>query len=123
MPALWALLWIWSIPQIVVGAILVLVGRPYDLRWHEGVLEVGVRWIAGFSTTTGQTWGRIVLFKAFPPGETIEKHELNHVHWCDILGPLWGPAYVGASLLALIQGKRIYEDNWFEIKARQAAGQ
>ena len=46
-------------------------------------------------------------------------HELVHVRQAELLGPLFIPAYFGASVWAVLRGRHLYRDNWFEVDARR----
>jgi hypothetical protein len=42
-----------------------------------------------------------------------------HVQQCEWWGPLFVPAYLGASVVAVLHGGNLYKDNWFERQARE----
>jgi hypothetical protein len=46
-------------------------------------------------------------------------HVRQYEHW----GPLFVPAYLAASLWALLRGRDPYYHNWFEMEARLSAGE
>lgn len=50
-------------------------------------------------------------------------HEQAHVRQAEHWGVLFIPAYLIASLIAKIQGKHYYFDNYFEIAARRSCGE
>jgi hypothetical protein len=52
--------------------------------------------------------------------DTLLRHELVHVRQYEKLGPLFVPAYLAASLLAVLRGGNAYSDNAFEVEARRA---
>ncbi len=51
------------------------------------------------------------------------RHEVRHCQQMFWLGPLFLLAYPGASLVAAMQGRHFYRDNWFERDARRFSGE
>jgi len=45
-----------------------------------------------------------------------------HVRQYERWGPLFGPAYLGCSLVLWLMGKRAYRDNPFEVEAYDVSG-
>jgi hypothetical protein len=64
-----------------------------------------------------QTLGRYVFARDRLSDRTIA-HEMEHVRQWERLGPLFLPAYVASSGLALLRGRSAYEANRFEEAAR-----
>lgn len=67
-----------------------------------------------------QTLGRYVVARA-PMEPAMLVHELEHVGQWGRLGPLFLPAYLLSSGLALLRGQHPYRANAFEAAARAAA--
>ncbi len=63
------------------------------------------------------TLGHVVLGRIPSALDVCRDHELVHVRQYERWGPLFLPAYLIASLIALLQGKRAYMDNFFEREA------
>lgn len=126
MAALHVLAWIWSLPTELVGLLLLPFYTPKSAYFREGCLIIRNDRMVGYTNTIGQTWGRVVFIKTTTDPsyfETIWTHEHTHTKQCDALGPLWMLAYGLASLISLLQGTGGYEGNYFERRARAAAGQ
>jgi hypothetical protein len=66
------------------------------------------------------TFGHVVLAVDELDEETM-LHELAHVRQYELVGPLYGPLYLLASLWAIVRGRHYYRDNWFEVQARAIA--
>lgn len=115
----------WALPLVLIGLLLALIYVPLEARVRKGIVEIRVRRIVfGYATTTGQTWGWLVLYKIPSFADLPERlavHEGAHVLQGRILGPLFILAYPIASLVAWVRGGHVYRDNWFEIQARKAA--
>jgi len=54
--------------------------------------------------------------------EGILEHELVHVRQWERWGFAFLPAYFIATLGALLQGRHLYRDNGFEVRARRISG-
>lgn len=67
------------------------------------------------------TFGHVIIYRSRTLREAIRKHELIHVRQYERLGPLFIPAYLAASLVALLRGKDPYRDNVFEREAFAAS--
>lgn len=79
--------------------------------------------------------GRILVRDDITVDNTVFAHESKHTFDIAVWGPLFGPAYVGNSVVLWVRskfnnGKRkdgssinFYEDNWFEKTARKYAGE
>ena len=65
------------------------------------------------------TLGHVVLGRDRFLLEATRPHERVHVRQAERWGPLFIPAYLAASLIQLMRGKRPYEDNPFEVEAYQ----
>lgn len=124
------LAYVWAFPTTLVGLLFVplaaLTGG--DARVVRGVLEVHgglVRILLRYGTlvrggASAMTLGHVVLGLDRETLENTRRHERVHVRQCERWGPLFLPAYLLASLWALLDGRRPYLDNAFE---REAYGQ
>ena len=65
------------------------------------------------------TLGHIVIAESQASLESTRVHERVHVRQCEAWGPLFVPAYLAASLWAVLRGGNFYFDNRFEIDAFQ----
>jgi hypothetical protein len=66
------------------------------------------------------TLGHVVIARDRHSLESTRAHERVHVRQCEVWGPLFVPAYLAASLWALLGGRDAYFDNWLEVQAFQA---
>lgn len=66
--------------------------------------------------------GHVVLAQDERSLDWTRAHERVHVRQCEYWGPLFVPAYLLASLVALASGGRPYLDNYFERQARSESG-
>lgn len=123
------LVYLWTLPTTAVGFPLLLGalltgGRA---RWVDGVLEVHgglvsffLGRVVGISLQGGasaMTLGHIVLGIDPDALERTRSHERVHVRQCERWGPLFIPAYLGASAFLWARGGRAYMDNPFERQA------
>lgn len=65
------------------------------------------------------TLGHVVLSVDELEVRTL-RHELEHVRQYERWGPVYFPAYLAASVAAVVKGAHYYRDNAFEIAARRA---
>ena len=63
------------------------------------------------------TLGHVVIARDEHLLEETRAHERVHVRQCERWGPLFIPAYLAASLVLWLVGRRAYEDNPFEREA------
>lgn len=118
----------WALPMTLLGLPFVLLamlgGGRY--RLHRGVIEVHGRVAAAFlrhCTLLGDgalamALGHVVLGRDRKALDETRSHERIHVRQAERWGPFFLPAYVLASVVAALRGKRWYFDNRFEIEAR-----
>ncbi len=119
---------VWMAPMTVFGLLQTLLGARYHSRTREGVLQ----FVARPRSPMG-LYMRALQIRAYTLGATITyreaggtalprlyRHELEHVVQTMKLGPLMPVAYVGSSLWQVLRGRRLYRDNWFEVRARAA---
>jgi len=98
-------------------------------RLVDGALEAhgpGLAWLLSHLTlmpggAAAMTLGHVVLARDGQSLESTRAHERVHVRQCEVWGPLFVPAYLAASLWALLRGGDFYFNNWFEVQAFQAS--
>ena len=126
--ALWLtiLAYLWALPTTFIGFLFVpaaLVGGGWQvvdgvLELHGGLvrifLERGTFLPGGASA---MTLGHVVLGRDLAALQRTRAHERVHVRQVERWGPFFLPAYVLASLIALIQRKDAYRENCFEQEA------
>jgi hypothetical protein len=108
---------VWAAPWSLVGLLL---APFFDRRsFSRGVLWCeGARWPRALGWRyRAITFGHVVLC-VDRVDDRIRKHELVHVRQYERLGPLFIPAYLGASAVAALRGGHPYKDNAFEASAR-----
>jgi hypothetical protein len=127
------LLYLWALPTTLLGLILFVLtmltgGRAQIvngvLEIYGGASEFYLRRIVGLVMRGGasaMTLGHVVLGRDLDLLEATRAHERIHVRQCERWGPLFVPVYLGASLYALLRGRRPYEDNFLEREAFEAA--
>ena len=126
----WAYLWpyLWAGPTTLVGlgiGLLTLVTRGRGRRQGR-VIEVWggfTTWFLGSRAVRAEamTLGHVVLGRDPGALERCRDHELAHVRQVERWGPLFLPAYLAASLWAVLTGRHYYRDNWFEVDANRRA--
>ena len=116
--------YLWAAPTTFVGLLLVplaLVGRGRVavvsgvLEASGGLLDILLR---RFTLLRGGVsalaLGYVVLARNLECAERTRQHERVHVRQCEQWGPFFLPAYLAASLWALLRHGNLYRDNWFE---------
>lgn len=121
MPARPLRAYLWAFPTTCLGLLAALLTRWTGgrLRRRSGVLEVSggfARRLLGsrLCRASAMTLGHVVLGRDEVSLESSRSHELGHVRQAERWGPLFLPAYVAASLWAVVTGGHLYYDNWFE---------
>jgi peptide-methionine (S)-S-oxide reductase len=122
--------YLWAAPTTFIGLALVplaLVGRGSVvvvdgvLEASGGLLEVLLRRSTLLrGGVSALTLGHVVLAQDDQCAERTREHERVHVRQCEQWGPLFLPAYLAASLWALLSHGNLYRDNWFERVADRA---
>lgn len=121
-----AVRYLWALPTTAVGLLFVpaaLVGGR--LRWVDGVLELHGGVVSFFlehctllpGGASAMTLGHVVLGRDQHALDRTRSHERVHVRQVERWGPLFLPAYVIASLIAMFRGRDFYRDNMFEREA------
>jgi hypothetical protein len=95
------------------------------LRVREGLVEAwggGLAWILRVwplmpGGVAALALGHVLLATDERTLELVRPHELVHVRQAERLGPLFVPAYLAASVWAVLRGRHPYYDNAFEREA------
>ncbi|MCS7238335.1 MAG: DUF4157 domain-containing protein [Thermoguttaceae bacterium] len=121
---------LWTLPNTIFGLALGVIGLVTggSAKRFGRVLEFwGGIWqtlLSRFPLPGGIeaiTFGHVVLYRSAQSRQKLRAHELVHVAQYERWGPLFIPAYLLASSVALLRGKNPYADNAFEAEAfRQA---
>lgn len=120
---------LWAMPYTLLGLMLGLAGlatggkariRGKTIEFHGGF----VRWFVAHQPpgefTNAMTLGHTILGQTPASLDFAREHELVHVAQYERWGPLFGPAYLGASVVLWLMGKDAYRDNPFEREAYAA---
>ena len=122
-----ALVYLWTFPTTLLGLWLlplaIVTGGGACVI--DGVLEIHgglVRWLLRHCTllpggARAMTLGHVVLGVNRDALDDTRAHERIHVRQAERWGPLFVPAYLLASIFALLRGRRAYLDNPFEREA------
>lgn len=117
---------IWASPWSLVGCAFGLIGlitgggvqvRCGVLEFHGGVLAWLLRHGPVRIEALAMTLGHTVLAQTPAALDTCRTHELVHVRQYERWGPLFVPAYLGASAWIWFRGGDPYRDNPFEREA------
>lgn len=127
----WACLWVLPMTCMAVPFVVAAMLGWGRLRMHTGVLEVhgGLsewwlrRMVPLKGGATAMTIGHVVIGRDEAALDRTRAHERVHVRQAERWGPLFGPAYLLASLRAHRRGGHYYRDNAFERQAREQSGQ
>ncbi len=124
--------YLWAGPTTLIGLPFVLLAilTGGTARVHTGVLEASggvVRFLLRYCTllpggASAITLGHVVLALDQNHMNRSRRHERVHVRQCERWGPLFIPAYLLASLVALWRGQDAYYQNRFEREAYQCDG-
>ena len=113
----------WAAPTTLLGVCLCPLAGSARVR--GGVLELHGRGLsallrrlpAGPRGAAALTLGHVVVGRDQAALDACRTHEAVHVRQCERWGPLFVPAYLSASLWALLSGRDPYHDNMFEREA------
>ena len=126
------IIYFWTLPTTLTGLWLLplayLTGGA--AQRVNGVLEIYggcVGWLLQHCPflkggVSAMTLGHVVLARDRMTADLTRAHERVHVRQAQRWGPFFIPAYLLASLIALLRGKRPYLDNPFEREAYESAG-
>ncbi|MDB5289053.1 MAG: hypothetical protein JWL69_294 [Phycisphaerales bacterium] len=120
------LVYVWAFPTTLLGLLFL----PFALIFGgvqivDGVLELYGGPVSFFlrrctllrGGASAMTLGHVVLGRDRSLLDATRTHERVHVRQCERWGPLFIPAYLLASLILWLRGRRAYEDNPFEREA------
>lgn len=122
---------IWALPYTLLGLLIGGVGlcTGGKVRVRDRVLEFSGGAVKWFVThlplgqfTLAITLGHTVLGQSEASLDIAHDHEMVHVRQFERWGPFMGPAYLLASLVLWIIGRRPYRDNPFEREAYGESG-
>lgn len=122
-----AFVYAWASPATLLG-LLFLPSTWFSgggRRIVDGVLEIHGPVVDFFlrrctllpGGAAAMTLGHVVLGRDEQTLERTRSHERIHVRQCERWGPLFIPAYIGASAWQYLRGRRAYQDNPFEREA------
>ena len=118
--------YLWAAPTTVLGVALVLLGFwRAKIRIVDGVLEAhgpALAWMLTHLTliaggAAAMTLGHVVVGRDRSSLDSTRAHERVHVRQCEVWGPLFVPAYLAASVSAMLRGRDFYYGNRFEAEA------
>ncbi|GIW97713.1 MAG: hypothetical protein KatS3mg111_1046 [Pirellulaceae bacterium] len=123
------LAYLWASPNSALGLVIGFVGlltggkvqrRGPTLEFYGGA----VSWLLS-RTPLGQsilamTLGHVILGSSAAALDIAREHEWVHVRQYERWGPAMIPAYLLASVIVFLRGKRAYRDNPFERAAYDA---
>lgn len=117
---------IWCFPNTVLGYLVAWSSGCLRARTVDGVaifIALGwLKWYYGRTRFNATTFGEVIIFRDH--GVAMQRfsmrHEMEHVRQYRRLGPFFLIAYGAASLISVLRGYRAYDENYFEIKAREA---
>lgn len=129
---LWRIaVYLWVSPTTAIGLIFLPIalmsgGRA---RWVQGVVEIHgglVRFILRRCTVlrggvSAMTLGHVVIAQDQELMDATRSHERVHVRQAERWGPFFIPAYLLASVIVFVRGRRPYRDNPFEREAFENA--
>ncbi len=125
---LWFAGYVWALPVTILGLMLALLFTRLESVDEEGILHFVVQpggpldWYMRRFHIAAFTIGAVVTYSSAdgPRQIRLVRHERAHVMQTLVLGPLFLPLYLLASLWQLARGGHPYRDNWFEVRARAA---
>lgn len=120
---------IWAAPTSVLGLLVIAAGGwRVRLRIVDGVIEAhgpALGWLLTRGTPIGAsalTLGHVVIGRDAKALDATRAHERVHVRQCELWGPLFVPAYLIASIVAVLRSRHFYFGNTFEIEAFRTDG-
>ncbi len=117
-PPTWraAPLYLWALPNVLIGLLILLYAGPMLWKWHSGALVVYVKRLPGGKWVEGQTHGWLVLLKD-PGNPSLRVHEFVHVKQQLLLGVffyLWYGAEYVAHRMRGLKHSEAYRAIYFE---------
>lgn len=121
--------YIWALPNTLLGLLFVPLALFTGGGLHvvDGVLELHSRIISLIlrkclpvrGGISAMTLGHVILGQNRESLSLNRRHEHAHVNQYEILGPMFLPVYLAASIWAWFMGKGAYHGNYLERKARE----
>jgi hypothetical protein len=126
-----SLRYVWASPVTALGLVIVVLTwiSGGHLQVVDGVLEAAGGFAAFFlrrctllrGGASAMTLGHVVIAGDVSLLDATRTHERVHVRQCERWGPLFLPAYLIGSIVALARGRDFYFDNPFEREAYDLA--
>lgn len=120
-------LYIWTFPNTLLGLVFVPLALFSKGRMEivDGVLEIHGGFVTWFlkhgvpvrGYVAALTLGHVILGYNKEALSAYRRHEHAHVRQYEILGPIFLPVYLVASLRAWIKGRSAYAENYLEKRA------
>ena len=117
---------VWALPYTLLGLCIGILGlatggrvrvRSSVVEFHGGAVKVFVSLLPPKPSAMAITFGHTILGQTAAALDIAHGHEMIHVRQYERWGPLFGPAYLLASLVLWLRGKDPYRDNPFEREA------
>jgi hypothetical protein len=117
---------LWASPYTLLGAAVGVCGlctggqariRGRVVEFHGGAVRWFVSHLPLGETTMAITLGHTILGQTSAGLDVARDHEMVHVAQFERWGPFLGLAYLAASLVLWLAGRRPYRDNPFEREA------
>lgn len=124
---------LWASPYTLLGLLIGGLGlctggrvriRGRAIEFYGGAVTWFVtHLLPGGQFTLAFTLGHTILGQSEASLDISHDHEMVHVRQFERWGPLMGPAYLMASLVLWLAGRRPYRDNPFEREAYGETGE
>jgi hypothetical protein len=117
---------LWASPYTLLGLLIGGVGlctggqarrRGRAIEFYGGGVTWFVKHLPHGQFTLAITLGHTILGQSDAALDVAREHEMVHVRQFERWGPAMGPAYLLASLIVWLAGRRAYRDNPFELQA------
>jgi hypothetical protein len=121
----------WAAPYTLFGLLIGTAGlctggrarlRGRTIEFHGGAVKAFLKRLPRGQFAIAITFGHTILGQTDAALDISRDHELVHVRQYERWGPLFGPAYLLASLYAWSRGRDAYRDNPFEREAYDETG-
>lgn len=121
--------YVWAFPNTFLGLLFIpfVLFSKGRVEIVDGVLEIHGGFVSWFlrhcwpvrGYVAALTLGHVVLGYNKKCLTAYRFHEHAHVRQCEILGPIFMPVYLAASIWAWFRGRGAYRGNYLERKARE----
>lgn len=109
-----------AVPLVLAGGRLAWSSGALEVTWRDGEAQCGR--LARALPFRGIVFGHVIVAVTREALALIGPHERVHVGQYERWGPFFFLAYGASSLWQLLNGRRAYRDNVFEVQARERAG-